>query len=125
MKDALGNDLIIGQVYGYSRSENGITTVKVGELVKITEKQVSLEVQQSKRALYNKNVEDRGYTNKIISVKANGLFPVYDNLLSRIKHLANPEYCQNSEDTQRQLESINELLTKETPHIKDNFEWEE
>jgi hypothetical protein len=76
MKDALGKDLVIGQTYGYSRSDNGITTVKIGELVKINEKMVSLEIQESKRAVYTEDLTDRGYTNKIISVKANGLFPV-------------------------------------------------
>ena len=77
MKDALGNYLVIGQTYGYSRSDNGITTVKIGKLVKINEKMVSLEVEESKRARYTNDLEKRDCTSKIISVKANGLFPVY------------------------------------------------
>jgi hypothetical protein len=80
MKDALGRDLVVGQTYGYSRSDNGITTVKIGKLVKINEKMVSLEVQESKRAVYTNDLEKRRYTNKIISVKANGLFPVYPDV---------------------------------------------
>ncbi len=78
MKDALGKDLVVGQTYGYSRSDNGITTVKVGRLVKINEKMVSLEVQESKWAVYTNDLEDKRYANKTISVKANGLFPVDD-----------------------------------------------
>jgi hypothetical protein len=76
MKDALDKDLVIGQTYGYSRSENGITTVKIGKLVKINEKMVSLEVQESKWGVYTNDLEEKRFTNKIISVKANGLFPV-------------------------------------------------
>jgi len=80
MKDALGADLVIGQTYGYSRVDNGLTTVKIGKLVKINEKMVSLEVQEAKRAAYTNDLEARGFTNKIISVKANGLFPVYPDV---------------------------------------------
>jgi hypothetical protein len=80
MKDALGKDLVIGQVYGYSRSDNGITTVKIGKLVKINQKMVSLEVQESKRAIFTHDLKESGYTHKIINVKANGLFPVYPDV---------------------------------------------
>ena len=78
MKDALIKDLVVGKTYGYSRSDNGITTVKIGKMVKINEVMVSLEVQEAKRAAYTNDLETRGFTNKIISVKANGLFPVDD-----------------------------------------------
>lgn len=110
MKDALGNDLIIGQTYGYSRNQNGLTTVKVGKLVKITAKQVSLEVEQSKRALGNNEVKDRGYTNKIISVNANGLFPVYTELLKTIQEKSNLENMHSAKDMQYALEEINDSL---------------
>lgn len=76
MKDALGNDLLIGKIYGYSRNSNGLTTVKTGTLVKITEKQVSLEVIDSKIGLYHDNVKDQSGERKTISVKANGLFRI-------------------------------------------------
>lgn len=119
MKDALGNDLIIGQTYGYSRNHNGLTTVKVGKLVKITSKQVSLEVEQSKGALYDRDVKDQEYTNKVISVHANGLFPVYTKLLSQIKKLSNLwEECQSAGDLQDNLEAIHDLLNEKVPHIQ-------
>lgn len=75
MKDALGNELIIGQSYGYSRNQNGLTTVKVGILQKINGSTVSLHVTEAKTALYSRELEG---TNKLraIAVKANGLFPV-------------------------------------------------
>jgi hypothetical protein len=118
MKDALGNDLIIGQTYGYSRSENGITTVKVGKLVKITDKQVSLEILESKTALYSGDLKDRK-PGRNISVKANGLFPVYTELLSQIKKLSNLwEECQSSGDLQDNLEAIYDLLNEKVPHIQ-------
>ena len=118
MKDALGADLVIGQTYGYSRSDNGITTVKIGKLVKINEKMVSLEVQESKRALYTDDLEKRGFTNKIISVKANGLFPVYTELLTKIKDLANTETINDAGEMQDCLEEIYELIETQVPHTK-------
>lgn len=75
MKDALGNELIIGQSYGYSRSQNGITTVKVGILQKINKSTVSLHVTEAKTALYANDVKETNEWRQI-AVKANGLFPV-------------------------------------------------
>jgi hypothetical protein len=84
MKDALGRDLIIGQTYGYSRSENGVTTVKVGKLVKINKQMVTLEVAESKWAVYTNELTNRK-PGRAISVKANGLFPVDDYWERRCK----------------------------------------
>jgi hypothetical protein len=118
MKDALGNELVIGQTYGYSRSDNGITTVKIGKLIKITEKQVSLEVLESKTALYSDTLKDTSL-GRNISVKANGLFPVYTELLSKIKKLSNLwEECHSAGDLQDNLEAIHDLLNEKVPHIQ-------
>jgi hypothetical protein len=79
MKDALGNELVIGRTYGYSRSDNGVTTVKIGKLVKINERMVSLGVSEAKTAIYSDELTaDRFSTKKTVSVKANGLFPIND-----------------------------------------------
>lgn len=79
MKDAIGNELVIGRTYGYSRSHNGLTTVKIGKLIKVNERMVSLEVSEAKTALYSDDLtSDRFHKKKTISVKANGLFPVYE-----------------------------------------------
>lgn len=116
--DALGNPLIIGQTYGYSRSDNGVTTVRIGKLIRVTEKQVSLEVTESKRALYSNDLEKSSLTNFVISVKANGLFPVYTELLTKLKRLSNTETINDAGEMQDCLEEISELLETQTPHIK-------
>ena len=118
MKDALGNDLIIGQTYGYSRSENGLTTVKVGKLIRITEKQVTLEVELSKQAYWSNDVEDKPKHNKSVSVKANGLFPVYTELLKKIKELSDISVINDAQELQDNLEEIDSLLEVVAPHIK-------
>jgi hypothetical protein len=76
MKDALGNPIVISQRYGYSRNENGFTYVRVGKVTKINEKSVTMEVEISKRALYNGELEEEKLTNSKISIKSNMLFPV-------------------------------------------------
>lgn len=35
MKDALGNDIIIGNTYGYTQNKNGFTTVVIGTALKL------------------------------------------------------------------------------------------
>lgn len=42
MKDALGNEIVIGSWYGYSRVNNGIITVVIGKVLKKTEKRITL-----------------------------------------------------------------------------------
>ena len=41
MTDALGNDIILGKHYGYSRSQNGVNTVHIGEALHETKKRSS------------------------------------------------------------------------------------
>ncbi len=77
-QDALGRPLEVGQLYGYSRVDNGITTVKTGKLLKINSSLVTLEVEDSKWAVYSNQLEDRRFQKKTVSVKANGMFPIYE-----------------------------------------------
>jgi len=77
MKDALGNEMIIGQLYGYSQSSNGITTVRTGRLVEVRESLVTLDVEFSGMAAYSNDIQPREMAKKKISVKSNGLFPIY------------------------------------------------
>jgi len=116
--DALGNPLIIGQVYGYSRVDNGITTVKIGRLVKINEQLITLEVDESKHGVYSDNLETRKIKKKTVSVKANGLFPVYTELLTKLKRLTNTETIEDISEMEERLEEISELLEAQTPHTK-------
>lgn len=116
--DALGNPLIIGQTYGYSRVDNGITTVKIGRLVKINEQLITLEVEESKRGIYSDNLETRKIKKNTVSVKANGLFPVYTELLTKIKELSNTETINDAGEMQDCLEEISEIIETQVPHIK-------
>ncbi len=77
MKDALGNEIIMGQLYGYSQSSNGITTVRTGRLVKLGESLVTLDVEFSGIAAYSNDIKPQGMAKKKINVKSNGLFPIY------------------------------------------------
>jgi len=83
MKDALGNDIIIGKFYGYSQNKNGMTHIKVGEAVKFNAKSVTLEVIYYNSALYDDDPSDPSFpmTKTKISVKGNMLFPVNKNLI--------------------------------------------
>lgn len=80
-KDALGNPMKIGQIYGYSNNKNGFTSVTVGKFVKETEKMASLEVIFKGSALYSKDIKEDIIYKKIISCKANMLFPIHADFL--------------------------------------------
>jgi len=75
-KDALGNDIVIGQVYGYSRNSNGFTTSTVGELVRETAKGVTLKVLRQTRALYDDDPAVLPIEKSTVNCKASGLFPI-------------------------------------------------
>jgi hypothetical protein len=78
MKDALNNEIIFGNRYGYSRNENGFTYVRLGKIINSTPKGlVTMLLDSSKVALYNNELEED--TNCIqlkISIKPNMLFPI-------------------------------------------------
>jgi len=76
MKDALGMPIIVGSTYGYSRNSNGLTTVSVGDIVRENSMTVSMKVAYSGQAMYSKDIETIPNPKKLISVKANMLFPV-------------------------------------------------
>ena len=75
-KDALGNEIVIGNNYGFSKDSNGLTTIGIGKAEKITEKgYVTLRLYEYKSAIYNneaKPAETRGTA----SVKPLKLFPI-------------------------------------------------
>ena len=78
MKDALGNDLLIGSFYGHSVRTSGFVDVVIGELIEINDKTVKLEISNRGRALYDDNITESKIKRKIVSVISNGLFPVSD-----------------------------------------------
>ena len=81
-KDALGNEIVIGNKYGYSNSKNGHTTVKLGTARKFTPKGLlTLEVTKHTSAVYMNEAGVPKYAQEVgktISVKPLMLFPVND-----------------------------------------------
>lgn len=82
IQDALGNNIIIGNVYGYSTNKNGFSYVTIGEVVKINDKTVILKITYRKRALYDKEFKtDYVPNNAKATLRGYQLFPVLmDNL---------------------------------------------
>ena len=78
MKDALGNEIVIGNVYGYSCRSNGIATVIVGTAIKICARNVTLRVTGRGRALYSGDVKKDPIEKPTASVVSNSLFPISD-----------------------------------------------
>lgn len=81
LKDALGNDLVINNWYGYSRNGNGITKIVVGKIksIKPDAKKVYLHNAIEKRYMDKtgaSNFEDKGGGVAISSVS---LFPISDD----------------------------------------------
>ncbi len=76
MKDALGNEIVLGETYGYARNENGFNIAVFGIANKFTEKGVTLEVIERKRSLYFDELEIIEIGNPKVSVKPMQLFPV-------------------------------------------------
>lgn len=75
-KDALGNEIIIGDLYGYSVDSNGYTTSTVGKTLKFTESgKVTLETISCRGGIWLHEAEEVS-TSKKVSVKPAKLFPV-------------------------------------------------
>lgn len=75
-KDALGNEIILGNTYGYNFSRNGVTSIKIGtaECFTLTDL-VTIDVLIHKVSLYNGEAELSNNKTKI-SVKPAQLFPI-------------------------------------------------
>lgn len=78
MKDALGNEIIIGNAYGYSRNKSGLNIIKLG--VVVDKKQtglVALKIDKSFTSVYNDNpVQEAFQLNQKVNVKPFMLFPI-------------------------------------------------
>lgn len=79
MKDALGNEIIIGNSYGYARCDNGINTIKLG----VVEGQTatgfaSLKINQAFSSAYNDQPINVNCEQKYekVKVKSFMLFPI-------------------------------------------------
>ena len=75
MKDALGNEIIIGNTYGYSNRSNGIVKVRIGEAIILNALTVTLVNCKKGKAVYASSVEEDGYCGRI-HIISNTLFPL-------------------------------------------------
>lgn len=80
-KDALGNEVIIGNTYGYSRNSNGLTTSTIGVAVRETEKGMTLRVLRQTRALYEDDPEVLPIEKPTVNCKSTGLLPIDPRVL--------------------------------------------
>lgn len=76
MKDALGKELVMSDLYGYSNTSNGITTIKAGYLVSINRERVTLDIIYAAKALYSDDVIIETEWTRHIAVKSNMIFPI-------------------------------------------------
>lgn len=78
MKDALGNEIIIGNAYGFARCDNGINTIKLGVVSGSTPSGLaSLKVNNAFSSAYNNQpVLSDNLINKSVYIKSFMLFPI-------------------------------------------------
>jgi len=79
MKDALGNDIIIGNTYGFARCDNGINTIKLGVVEgKTPTGFASLKIDQAFSSAYNDQPINVNCEQKYekVKVKPFMLFPI-------------------------------------------------
>ena len=83
--DALGDEIIIGKKYGFTRSKNGIAHTVLGEASKITKTgRVSLKVISVKKYCWGKLIENDKKISNVSSIYPFMLFPVSCFLLRNI-----------------------------------------
>lgn len=78
MKDALGNEIKIGDTYGYSYQSSGIITVGVGVATKLTESRVTLDIEYKTRG-YSTSEPTIDESKCKTSVSGRILFPINKN----------------------------------------------
>lgn len=78
MKDALGNEIIIGNTYGFARCDNGINTIKLGVVAGASVSGfASLKINNAFSSAYNDQpVLSDNLGNKKVNVKSFMLFPI-------------------------------------------------
>lgn len=79
--DALGNDLVLGAVYGYSNYSSGNATTVIGRLEKINAQRVTIRVIKRRHFLWGKATE-RSWRNEAGTAGVNAcmLFPLSESL---------------------------------------------
>lgn len=76
MKDALGNNIILSNIYGYSNNRNGFTKTVIGVVREIKDERVILNIVGIGECLYNGEMKKVESKSKHSTVSGNRLFPV-------------------------------------------------
>jgi len=85
-KDALGNDIILGNWYGFARNQNGRVVIKIGTAKKVTPTyMVTINV-------FNSLNQNGWIESHISTVKSIMLFPVNPNVIN-IYEVRKEEEC--------------------------------
>lgn len=78
--DALGNPIILGNLYGASRNQNGVTTITIGRAKNITSTgRITIEVVAHKHALYEEKVKDVPLQRKSVNYLSSAVFPINEH----------------------------------------------
>jgi hypothetical protein len=75
MKDAIGNDIVVGKSYGYTQISSGVIYILFGKVVKFTEKKVTLLITKQRHGVYG-NVDEEEEISSKRSVYGCILFPI-------------------------------------------------
>ena len=78
-RDALGNEMILGQKYGYTINSNGYIQVIKGIADSIGEKKVTLREVEEATGCYGEPTEFKSITRKRSAYACN-MFPIYENV---------------------------------------------
>ena len=78
MKDALGNDLVLGNKYGYASRDGSWVNTAAGILEKIGESKATLHVVERHTFLYAKESDEPWMSGRTVSVQGCMLFPLKD-----------------------------------------------
>lgn len=81
-KDALGNEIIIGNRYGYSVDNNGFTTVSIGIASNFNDRGISLKLESVVKGLWSDEPVKKNIKGNSVTVKCMKLFPVTDPIKS-------------------------------------------
>jgi len=81
MTDAIGNEIIIGNSYGFSRNKSGVNIIKLGVVVGKTDTGfASLKIKEEFQSVYDERPELMPFsTYQKVKVKSFMLFPIPTN----------------------------------------------
>ena len=75
-KDALGNPIKIGEIYGHSTRTSGFVTVVLGEATNISDTGVEITILNRGQGLYKEPIHEAKIGRKIVTLLGNSIFPI-------------------------------------------------